>query len=658
MRTAQLVSSISIALFSMGAAAAAAPAAQPASINIVDAVATAPSLYIVQAGTMNAARRSVNRVDAKVEKDLAIIHSVSAYLTPEQANQLRKTSGVRLFEDRPLATRGLVSLLTPITTAVVAPVSTLTTPVVSIVGTVAAPILAPLAPVTTPVIATVGGVAAPLLPVATPLAAPLVNPLVSPAISALSANTTLKDGTGVSSATLLYGTNYPTLVGADTLQQSGITGKGVTIAVLDSGLWQDPNQNFGGRVLASIDVLNGGTGRVQGDSYGHGTHVTSIAAGGAQNLSLGYLGIAPQANLVIVRAFDGTGAGRYADVIAGLNWIVTNKKKYNIRVLNLSFGAQPQSYYWDDPLNQAVMAAWRAGIVVVAAAGNEGPDPMTIDVPGNVPYVITVGALTDNYTPYDGTDDRLASFSSTGPTFEGFVKPELVSPGGHMAASMQSNSYLANIDPHSMSPGEQMFTMSGTSQAAAVTSGVVALMLQSDPTLTPDTVKCRLLTSARPAVTSAKALAYSVFQQGAGLINAVSAVNNSALDCANQGLDINADLAGTAHFGGPANQDANGNYYIMNLGASTWAAPLAGDGYTWSRGYTWSKGYTWSEGYTWSKGYTWSRGYTWSKGYTWSRGYTWSKGYTWSRTVPWWSTSPAGAPATTPASIVPWVPNE
>ena len=110
-------------------------------------------------------------------------------------------------------------------------------------------------------------------------------------------------------------------------------------------------------------------------------------------------------------------------------------------MLNLSFGAAPQSYYWDDPLNQAVMAAWRAGIVVVASAGNDGPDPMTINVPGNVPYVITVGALTDSNTPYNYADDKLASFSSTGPTYEGFVKPELVSPGGHIKASMSSSSY-------------------------------------------------------------------------------------------------------------------------------------------------------------------------------------------------------------------------
>jgi subtilisin family serine protease len=430
----------------------------------------------------------------------------------------------------------------------------------------------------------------------------------------------------------------------------------VTIAVLDSGLWQDPSQNFGSRVLASIDVVNGGSGAVQGDPYGHGTHVTSIAAGGAQNVSLSYSGIAPQANLVIVRAFDGTGGGRYTDVIAGLNWIVANRERYNIRVLNLSFGAQPQSYYWDDPVNQAVMAAWRAGIVVVAAAGNEGPSAMTIDVPGNVPYVITAGALTDNYTPYDGTDDRLASFSSAGPTFEGFVKPELVAPGGHMAASMPRDSYLANIDPNSMSPGEQMFTMSGTSQAAAVTSGVVALMLQNDPSLTPDAVKCRLLASTRPAVTSGGSLAYSVFQQGAGLINAPAAVNSSATNCANQGLDINADLAGTRHFGGPANQDANGNYYVMDLeGGST--SLLAGDGYTWSQGYPWGQGYTWSEGYTWSQGYTWAKGYPWTQGSTWTKGYTWAKCYTWAKNLPWWTDS-QGAAGTSPAPIVSWVPNQ
>ncbi len=190
------------------------------------------------------------------------------------------------------------------------------------------------------------------------------------------------------------------------------------------------------------------------------------------------------------------------------------------------------------------MAAWRAGIVVVAAAGDEGPAAVTIDMPGNVPYVITTGALTDNYTPYDLSDDRLAPFSSTRPTFEGFVKPELVAPGGHMVASMPAASYLANLDPGFMMPTEQLFTMSGTS--------------------THHRARGRLAREARVQCIST----------GRGLINAVSAVNSSATGCANVGLDIAADLAGTQHFGGPANQDANGNYYVMNMAGSTWGIQI------------------------------------------------------------------------------------
>jgi len=384
------------------------------------------------------------------------------------------------------------------------------------------------------------------------------------------------DGTAITSKGKSYATNYPMLVGADTLQQDGIRGKGVTIAILDSGFWPDASDNVKPRVLGSIDFVTGGSKPVLTDPFGHGTHITSIAAGS--------FGIAPDAKLVIVRAFDGNGVGSYTNVIAGLDWIIANRLKYKIRVLNLSFGAPPQSNYWDDPLNQAVMTAWRSGIVVVTAAGNEGPTPMTIGVPGNVPYVITVGAQTDNYTPFNPLDDRLASFSSTGPTLEGFVKPEIIAPGGHMVASMWYQSYLANIDPDSMKRGDSLFTMSGTSQAAAITSGIVALMLQSDPTLSPDAVKCRLMASASPAVTFRGARAYSVFQQGAGLVSAIRAVSNVMSGCANQGLDIDADLAGTQHFGGPANQDADGNYYVMNMDGSTWGEALSGDGYTWSKG--------------------------------------------------------------------------
>jgi serine protease AprX len=486
------VSAISIALGSVAAASSAADSTSPGDRQS----ALTPALYIVQAESLHTADKSVVRVNAKVEQEFEIIHSVSAYLTPKQVARLRATNGIRVYADRPVSERGLLGNLTSLTNNVVSSTNNIVAS--SAVGVVTGQVVAPVASAV--------------------VTNSLVSGITSPAVANKSVHTTLTDGTGVQASTAQYQTDYPALVGADSLQQAGITGKGVTIAILDSGIWQDLGQNYGGRILASVDVTNGGSGTVTSDPYGHGTHVTSIAAGGAQNMAGGYLGIAPKANLVIVRAFDGNGGGRYVDVISGMNWIVAHQKQYSIRVVNLSFGAQPESYYWDDPLNQAVMAAWKAGIVVVAASGNEGPDPMTIDVPGNVPYVVTVGALTDNYTPYDGSDDRLASFSSTGPTFEGFVKPEIVAPGGHIVASMSPGSYLANIDKNSMRPNQTLFTMSGTSMAAAVTTGVVALMIQSDPTLTPDAVKCRLMSSAHPAINSNGTLAYSVFQQGAGLM--------------------------------------------------------------------------------------------------------------------------------------------
>src|SRR6185437_14430943 len=444
----------------------------PISILAFALVALAPRanastrVYIVQAPSAAVARASVLRVHGRLQRELPIIHAVAARLDALQAARLRGLPGVRVFADRAVDTRGTTSLLSSLTT-------TITTTTSSTLNSTDSTLA------TNPLVTTVTSTTAPLYSTIT--TNPLTSSVTSPLVSTLSAATPTQDGSGVLALPLTYETNYPTVVDAPPLQQAGITGRGVTIAVLDTGLWQDLTQNYGARVLATVDVLNGGSGAVTGDSYGHGTHVTSIAAGGAQNLAGQYFGIAPQANLVIVQAFDGQGRGSYANVIAGIGWIVAHRKQYNIRILNLSIGAPPQSFYWQDPLDQAVMAAWQAGIVVVAAAGNEGPNPMTIDVPGNVPYVITVGALTDNYQPYNPADWRLASFSSTGPTYEGFVKPEVVAPGGHMVGSMASGSYLANIDPNSMMIAEELFTMSGTSQAAAATSGVVALMLQANP---------------------------------------------------------------------------------------------------------------------------------------------------------------------------------
>ena len=289
---------------------------------------------------------------------------------------------------------------------------------------------------------------------------------------------------------------------AASLHDSGIYGSGVTIVVLDSGvktmtgIRQDVYGNH--RVYGTYDAVNNKTSMNDGEESGHGTHVASIALNSERDIDGEYYGIAPGARLISVKAFDADGQSTYADVIRGIEWSIYYRQAYNIRVLNLSFSSEPLSYYWQDPINQAVMKAWQAGIVVVTSAGNGGVTPMGIGVPGNLPYVITVGATTDNYTPDDDTDDRLASFSASGPTFEGFVKPDLVAPGGHLMGLMESKMRLASLYPE-FHDGGKYFTMSGTSQSSAVVSGVVALMLSADPSLTPDEVKCRLLDSARPA---------------------------------------------------------------------------------------------------------------------------------------------------------------
>lgn len=442
-------------------------------------------------------------------------------------------------------------------------------------------------------------------------------------------------------ATASYGGNplgqaasshYPTLIGATDLYAAGIDGEGVTVAVVDTGIW-DKKNGVWERLLLEVDTT--GPGVIEGyslnDPNGHGTHVASaMMSNGYRSEADLYEGVAPMASMVSVKAFNEDGSGSYLSVIKAIGWVVDHADEYGIRAMNLSFSATPQSHYWDDPMNQAVMEAWQAGIVVVAAAGNLGPDPMSIGVPGNVPYVITVGAMTDNYTPRDASDDQLTSFSSAGPTHEGFIKPELVAPGGHVVGRMDYDAWIPNLHPESIHPSRYHFTMSGTSQAAAMVSGVVSLMLDADPNLTPDEVKCRLMASAQPAVNAEGRLAYSVFQQGAGVINALEAVNTSAMNCANQGLDIALDLSGVQHYGGPANQDEGGNFYVMDPDSENPADHLDADGFIWSQGYIWSQGFLWSQAYVWSQGYVWSQAFVWSQAYVWSQSLPWDEHTIWS----------------------------
>ena len=194
---------------------------------------------------------------------------------------------------------------------------------------------------------------------------------------------------------------FPKQTDADQLHDQYIDGRGIGIAVVDTGIWGtlgglafDPVGDV--RVPAAYDAINNRltrhkrnqnslAGDFNMDGSGHGSHISSVAVNSTPLPSGDFAGIAPAATLVPVKAFNSNGQGTYADVIRGLDWVYSNASRYKIRVVNLSFSATAQSHYWDDPINQAVMELWRSNLVVVASAGNAGPDPMTIGVPGNLP---------------------------------------------------------------------------------------------------------------------------------------------------------------------------------------------------------------------------------------------------------------------------------
>jgi serine protease AprX len=450
---------------------------------------------------------------------------------------------------------------------------------------------------------------------------------------------------------------YAKVVGADQVWASGNLGQDVTVATLDTGIdptflslrvapgvWQDRYLAYydapANKVYEAPHLLQSPR-----DSNGHGSHVAGII-GNSDKEGGQYVGIAPGVNFVSVRVLDNTGMGTYADVLRGLNWVVQNKARYNIRVLNMSMYATPVAPYWADPYNLAVMAAWKAGIVVVASAGNDGPEPLSVGVPGNTPYIVTVGAFTDNYTPNDLGDDYIPPFSAAGPTLDAFVKPDVIAPGAHLSSLMRNNTYLAQQYPENRVRGNY-FKMSGTSMSAAVVSGIAALMLHQHPELTPDQVKYRLSMTARPQFSETSGeMAYSIWQQGAGRVWAPEAVSTNIQGAANAGMDINADLAGTTHYEGWTEWNPEtGNFEVRGDGYASWAggyASWAGGYASWAGGYAswagngntnWSGGYaSWAGGYaSWAGGYaSWAGSYaSWAGGYaSWAGGYaSWAGGY-------------------------------
>ena len=322
-------------------------------------------------------------------------------------------------------------------------------------------------------------------------------------------------------------------VGATAVRQElGYDGSGVGVAIIDSGVtsWHDDLTDSGGaqRVHQFVDFVNGAVAPY--DDYGHGTHVAGIVAGNGFDSAGARSGIAPAAHLIVLKTLDASGSGYISDVIAALDYIVANKDAFNIRVVNLSVAAGVYESYNTDPLTLAAKRAVEAGIVVVTVAGNRGRNVDGLDAyggitaPGNAPWVLTVGASSHMGTT-DRTDDAMAAFSSRGPTpIDYAAKPDIVAPGVGIeslsdpisALYATKTSYL--LSGTVLTPYLPYLSLSGTSMAAPVVSGTVALMLQANPTLTPNAVKAILEYTAQVYPS------YDPLTEGAGFLNAKGAV--------------------------------------------------------------------------------------------------------------------------------------
>jgi len=377
----------------------------------------------------------------------------------------------------------------------------------------------------------------------------------------------------ISSPKALSETHYATPLA------SKFTGKGTTIAFLDTGIYPHPDFTTPkNRIVAFHDVINGKS--LPYDDNGHGTQCTGISAGNGHMSEGLYRGPAPESNIVSVKVLDKTGAGKKSDILKGLSWVMENKDRYNIKIINLSLGIQAKPNYQDDLVEQAVEKLVNAGITVVASAGNEGPFEGTISAPGDNPRVITVGAADDKGT-LTTEDDKMLDFSSRGPTLAGITKPDLVAPGEIVIGPNAPNSpveeralrYKSNRDmlewldgmPESQLtsiPDEtlrmigfpqssidafnssiygakqelrkQMQATSkmpiidnvyvgspGTSMATTVVSGVVAQLLEANPKLTPDQIKDIL------KGTADRIPGYGLNVQGAGMLDIEEALQKA-----------------------------------------------------------------------------------------------------------------------------------
>ncbi len=299
-------------------------------------------------------------------------------------------------------------------------------------------------------------------------------------------------------------------VKADYFWEQQFTGKGVKVAVIDTGI--SPHEDLTkpkNRIIGFVDLVNNRSNPY--DDNGHGTHVAGCIAGNGQLSKGKYRAPAYNAELIGIKVLNKMGSGSMSKVIEGINWCITNRQQ--VQVICLSLGSPAENTAADDPVCLAVGRAWEKGIVVCAAAGNDGPKERTVSSPGIEPKIITVGATDDKRT-VQRRDDSIAAFSSRGPTIDGGVKPDVVAPGTNIVSLRVPNSYVEK-QMQQRSTGDQWYTaMSGTSMATPIVVGIVAQMLEKNPDLNPDEVKKIIMSNAED-------MGVSKWHQGAGSVQTV-----------------------------------------------------------------------------------------------------------------------------------------
>lgn len=452
-------------------------------------------------------------------------------------------------------------------------------------------------------------------------------------------------------------------IGADTAQAWGYDGTGIGVAVIDSGITVKNDLRTPALVSRVGYSQNFAADNYTADLYGHGTHVAGIIGGNGSASNCwscfkSVKGIAPGVNLVNLRALDTNGSGTDSAVIAAIQQAILLKNQYNIRVINLSLGRGIFDGYANDPLCQAVERAWNAGIVVVVAAGNYGRDNSndnngygTITSPGNDPYVITVGAMKTNGTP-ERTDDLIASYSSKGPTLiDHVVKPDLVAPGNQVVSLLSSTTstlpvnypqdrlLLSYYKVGATGYSSSYYRLSGTSMATPMVSAAAALMLQKDPSLTPDQVKARLMKTAyktfpttSTAYDSSTGLTYTsqydIFTVGAGYVDVAAALANT---------DLVPAAAGSARSPGARYDPSTGQVYLLTDSSLVWGSSL-----TWDTSMVWGSSLVWGTNLE-GQSLVWGSSVCWGNSTSSAFSLIWGSSLTWGSSITWGSSTGSDA---------------